>query len=189
MSAALDRKDVLKGATVVITTIGVGGRRAWEQDVFVPRKYGIYMPVGDTVGPGGTSRALRMIPDMVDIARDVLDLAPDALFFNYANPMSPVCRGVLKATGAKMVGLCHGTIDTARWIAKLLDVAAGLPVLQRGGHQSPDLVHRAARGRARRHAAPARHRGRSARPVGEGAGSPPGRQTHAAQRQPVRSPR
>src|SRR5512145_3099069 len=60
LRASLDRKDVLPGASVVVTTIGVGGRRAWEQDVFIPRKYGIYMPVGDTTGPGGTSRALRM---------------------------------------------------------------------------------------------------------------------------------
>jgi alpha-galactosidase len=122
LTASLDRRDVLKGATVVITTIGVGSRRAWEQDVFVPRKYGIYMPVGDTVGPGGTSRALRMIPAMVDITRDVLDLAPDALFFNYANPMSVICRAVRKATGAPVVGLCHGTIDTARLLARLLEV-------------------------------------------------------------------
>ena len=72
----------------MITTIGVGGRRAWEQDVFIPRKYGIYMPVGRHRGPAGTSRALRMIPAMVAIARDVLDLCPHALFFNYANPMA-----------------------------------------------------------------------------------------------------
>jgi len=122
LTASLDRREVLKGATVVITTIGVGKRRAWEQDVFVPRKYGIYMPVGDTVGPGGTSRALRMIPAMVDIARDVLDLAPDALFINYSNPMSPVCRGVRKATGAEVIGLCHGTNDTAGYLARILGV-------------------------------------------------------------------
>ncbi len=123
LSASLDRREVLKGATVVITTIGVGKRRAWEQDVYVPRKYGIYMPVGDTVGPGGTSRALRMIPPMVSIAQDVLDLAPDALFINYGNPMAPVCRGVRKATGANMIGLCHGTHNTAGYLAKILDVS------------------------------------------------------------------
>ena len=33
---------------------------------------------------------------------------PNALFFNYGNPMAPVCRAVRKATGANMVGLCHG---------------------------------------------------------------------------------
>jgi alpha-galactosidase len=122
LSASVDRREVLPGATAVICTIGVGKRRAWEQDVFIPRKYGIFMPVGDSVGPSGSSRALRMIPDMVAIAQDVLDLAPTALFFNYGNPMAPVCRAVIKATGAKMVGLCHGVFDTARYLAKKLEV-------------------------------------------------------------------
>jgi alpha-galactosidase len=80
------------------------------------------MPVGDTAGPSGTSRALRMIPAMVAIARDVLELCPEALFFNYANPMSPVCRAVRKATGAEMVGLCIGTWDTAHHLANVLQV-------------------------------------------------------------------
>ncbi len=114
--ASTNRREVLKDATAVICTIGVGGRRAWEQDVFIPRKYGIYAPVGDTVGPGGSSRALRMIPAMVDIARDVLDLAPHALFFNYSNPMAAICRAVHKATGADVIGLCHGV----QWVAFLI---------------------------------------------------------------------
>jgi len=122
LTAVTDRRRVLKDATVVIVTIGVGGRRAWEQDVFIPRKYGISMPVGDTVGPGGTSRAMRMIPAMVAIARDVIELAPDALFFNYANPMSPVCFAVQQATGAPMVGLCIGTWHTATYLADVLGV-------------------------------------------------------------------
>jgi len=122
LSAHTDRREVLPGATVVICTIGVGGRRAWEQDVLVPRRYGIYQPVGDSVMPGGTSRALRMIPPMVAIARDVLDRAPGALFFNYGNPMSPVCRAIHKATGAGVVGLCHGVFHVARYIAEQLGV-------------------------------------------------------------------
>ena len=122
--ATTDRRQILQGATVVIATIGVGGRRAWEQDIFIPRKYGISMPVGDTAGPGGTSRALRMIPAMVEMARDVLELAPDALFFNYANPMSPVCYAVHQATGAPMVGLCIGTWHTLHYLADTLGVEA-----------------------------------------------------------------
>jgi len=120
--AAVDRRQVLPGSTVVVTTIGVGGRRAWEQDVFIPRKYGIYMPVGDTTGPGGTSRALRMIPAMVEITRDVLDLAPQALYFNYANPMAVVCRAVHKATGARMTGLCIGVFEVHHYLAGVLGV-------------------------------------------------------------------
>lgn len=122
LSGSTDRRKVLADATVVISTIGVGGRTAWVKDVVIPRKYGIYQPVGDSVMPGGTSRALRMIPAMVDIANDVLKLAPDALFFNYANPMSAICRGVRKATGANMIGMCHGVIDMARNIAGRLGV-------------------------------------------------------------------
>ncbi len=120
VTASTNRRDVLPGATAIICTVGVGGRRAWEQDVLIPRKYGIYQPVGDSVMPGGTSRALRMIPAMVDIARDVLDLAPRALFFNYSNPMAPICRAIRKATGAPVVGLCHGVHDVGRYLAKEL---------------------------------------------------------------------
>jgi alpha-galactosidase len=124
LRATTDRREALPGATAVICTVGVGGRRAWEQDVFVPRKYGIYAPVGDTVGPGGSSRALRMIPVMVEIARDVMELAPDALFFNYGNPMAPICRAIRKATGANVTGLCHGVVGVARHLAEKL----GAPV-------------------------------------------------------------
>src|SRR5438128_575492 len=122
LSASVDRREVLPRATVVICTVGVGGRRAWERDVVIPRTFGIYVPVGDTVGPGGTSRALRMIPAMVDVARDVLDLAPDALFFNYGNPMAPVCRAVRKATEAPVVGLCHGVFHVGHYLARALGV-------------------------------------------------------------------
>ena len=104
LTASTDRREALPGATVVICTVGVGGRRAWEQDVFIPRKYGIFQPVGDSVMPGGTSRALRMIPAMVAIAEDVLDLTPDALFFNYGNPMSPVCPRNTQGDGRRCGG-------------------------------------------------------------------------------------
>lgn len=117
LSATTDRREALPGATAVVCTVGVGGRRAWEQDVFIPRKYGIFQPVGDTVMPGGTSRAVRMIPAIVAIAKDFCELAPEALFFNYSNPMAPVCRAIRKATGAEVVGLCHGVTETARYLA------------------------------------------------------------------------
>jgi alpha-galactosidase len=122
LRATTDRRAALPGATAVICTVGVGGRRAWEQDVFVPRKYGVYAPVGDTVGPGGSSRALRMIPVMVEIARDVVELCPQALFFNYGNPMAPICRAIRKATGANVTGLCHGVVGVARHLARKLEV-------------------------------------------------------------------
>ncbi len=112
--ASTDRRDLLPGADVVVTTIGVGGRRAWEADVLIPRKYGIYQPVGDTVMPGGTSRALRMIPALVAIARDIAALCPNARYINYANPMTANCWAIREATGVPVIGLCHGTFRVIR---------------------------------------------------------------------------
>lgn len=117
-----DRKDLLPEADIVITTIGVGGRRAWETDVFIPRKYGIYQPVGDTVGPGGLSRAMRMIPAMKEIAEDILKLCPDALFINYANPMTAICRALRKSTEIKVTGLCIGVYETEKYLAEVLGI-------------------------------------------------------------------
>ncbi len=118
LTYSTDRCDVLAGADYVVTTIGVGGRRAWEQDVFIPRKYGIYQPVGDSVMPGGISRAMRMIPAMLDITKDVMRLCPDARLFNYSNPMTYICRAIRKATGFPVIGLCHGTNHTEESLAK-----------------------------------------------------------------------
>lgn len=122
ITAAVDRRDVLSGATAVITTIGVGSRRAWEQDVFVPRKFGIFQPVGDSVMPGGVSRAMRMIPPMLAIAHDVEKMCPEATFINYSNPMAAIVRALRKHTTVPAVGLCMGTEDTIRDLAWFAEV-------------------------------------------------------------------
>jgi len=120
VEASTEGRDLFPGADVVVTTIGVGGRRAWESDVFIPRKYGIYQPVGDTVMPGGISRAMRMIPALVDIARDVKELCPEAWFFNYSNPMTANCWAIREATGVPVIGLCHGTFHVVRQLASFI---------------------------------------------------------------------
>ncbi len=120
VQASTDRCDILPGADVVVSTIGVGGRRAWEADVFIPRKYGVYQPVGDSVMPGGVSRSMRMIPALVGIAKDVKALCPNACFFNYGNPMTANCWAIRKATGVPVVGLCHGTFHVERQLASFI---------------------------------------------------------------------
>jgi len=122
ITASTDRKQLLPGADFIVTTIAVGGRRAWEQDVKIPRKYGIYQPVGDSIMPGGISRAQRMIPVMVDIAKDIERLCPNAYFFNYSNPMTAIVTAVRRATNVKIVGLCHGVIYGEKYLAKMLGV-------------------------------------------------------------------
>lgn len=122
ITASTDRCELLPGADYVVTTIAVGGRAAWEADVTVPRRYGIYQPVGDSVMAGGISRAQRMIPVMLDIARDVERLCPEAYFFNYSNPMTAITTAVRRHTGVKMIGLCHGVIYGEKYLARMLGV-------------------------------------------------------------------
>lgn len=125
ITATTNRREVLPGADFVSTTIAVGGRRGWQQDIEIPREFGIYQPVGDTAMPGGISRAMRMIPPMLDIARDVAELCPDAYFFNYSNPMTAICRAIRRETGVPVIGLCHGVLHIEHQIARFLGVPEG----------------------------------------------------------------
>ena len=118
--STVNRRDVLAGADFVVTTIAVGGRRGWELDITVPRKHNIYQPVGDSVMPGGISRAMRMIPQMVAIAEDVGELCPKAYFLNYSNPMTSVCRAIRMKTGVPVIGLCHGVHHVEGVLARFL---------------------------------------------------------------------
>jgi alpha-galactosidase/6-phospho-beta-glucosidase family protein len=99
--------DALRGAEFVIVTITTGGLEAMRQDLDIPRKYGIYQAVGDTVGPGGLSRALRNIPAMLEIARTMERVCPDAWLLNLTNPMTTLTRAISKVANLKVIGLCH----------------------------------------------------------------------------------
>lgn len=122
LTATTDRRTVLPGADFVVTTIAVGGRKGWQRDIEIPRQHGIFQPVGDTAMPGGISRAMRMIPQMIAIANDVTDLCPDAHFFNYSNPMTAICRAIRRETGVPVVGLCHGVHHVEGVISRFLGV-------------------------------------------------------------------
>lgn len=77
VEATLDRKKALKGADVVLCTILAGGVQVWRHDIEIPKKYGVDINVGDTRGHGGIFRALRTIPVMLDICRDMERYCPD----------------------------------------------------------------------------------------------------------------
>lgn len=117
---AADRRRVLAGADFVTVTIAVGGARAWERDVRIPEAHGVWQTVGDSVGPGGLFRALRHVPELVAIARDMEELCPGAWLFNYTNPLTPLVRAVHKVSPIKTVGLCHGVLHTRAAIAATL---------------------------------------------------------------------
>jgi alpha-galactosidase len=117
-----DRREALKGADFVITTIKVGGSKAFQADFEIPKKYGVDVCVGECVGPGGVFRALRTIPVIVDIARDVQEICPHAVLLNYVNPMAMVCMSIGRTTSLTFAGLCHGVQTTLDLVSRYVGV-------------------------------------------------------------------
>lgn len=118
VTATMDRAEALKGADVVLVTILVGATDIWRHDIEIPKKYGVDFNVGDTRGTAGIFRALRTIPVMVDIARDMEKYCPNALMLNYTNPMAMLCRAMKRATSIQLTGLCHSVQGTAEMLAQ-----------------------------------------------------------------------
>ena len=107
VATTTDQRRALEDADFVVVTISTGGFASMAVDIDVPARHGIYQSVGDSVGPGGISRALRNIPVLAGIGRDMEEVCPDAWLLNITNPMTALTRTVCRETNVKTVGLCH----------------------------------------------------------------------------------
>ena len=121
-----NRAEALDGADGVLCTILNGDVDVWRYDIEIPKEYGVNINVGDTRGPSGIFRALRTIPVMLDICKDIEKYCPNAVFLNYTNPMAMLCRAMQSRYPAlKISGLCHSVQGTAemlaRWIGAKID--------------------------------------------------------------------
>ena len=119
-----DRRKALDGSDVVICVFQVGVMDAWRIDLDIPMEFGVDQAVGDTLGPGGIFRGLRSIAALEPIAADMRDVCPDAVFLQYANPMSINCWASSNM-GINTVGLCHSVPHTASMLAGELNVPVG----------------------------------------------------------------
>lgn len=117
VSATLNRAEALRDADFVVVTILVGGPEVFRHDIEIPMHYGVDTNIGDTRGPSGIFRAMRTLPVMMDIARDMERLCPDALMLNYTNPMAMLCRAMAQETAIELTGLCHSVQGTAAMLA------------------------------------------------------------------------
>ncbi len=121
--ATTDRREALEGANYVIVSILVGGLEPIHREIDIPLKHGVDQSIGDTMGPGGIFRAMRTIPAMLEIARDMEQLCPRALMINYTNPMSMLCHAVREATSVEVIGLCHSVQGAHRELARIIGEA------------------------------------------------------------------
>jgi len=125
VTATTERRDALKGADAVCVTILCGSTSTWQHDILIPKKYGIDTNVGDTRGPSGIFRALRTIPTMLDICKDMEELCPNAIMLNYTNPMAMLCHAMQRESHIKISGLCHSVQGTADMLARWAGVKPG----------------------------------------------------------------
>lgn len=118
VEATLDRRQALDGADAVLCTILAAPVSVWRHDIEIPKRYGVDINVGDTRGPAGVFRALRTIPVMLSICRDMEELCPNAILLNYTNPMAMLCRAMQSETKIRLTGLCHSVQGTAAMLAR-----------------------------------------------------------------------
>jgi alpha-galactosidase len=124
VSSTTDLDTAVTGTDFVITAIERDRYHYWSQDFTVPRKYGFAQVYGENGGPGGLFHALRQFGPLLEIARAIERLAPDALFLNFSNPEHKVCEAISRLTSVKVVGLCHGYFYGVRQISAFLDIPA-----------------------------------------------------------------
>ena len=118
VEATTSREEALKGADVVIVTVLAGSIDVWQHDILIPKKFGVDTNIGDTRGPSGIFRALRTIPLMVSIVKDMERLCPNAVMLNYTNPMAMLCRALQRESFIPVTGLCHSVQGTAEMLAR-----------------------------------------------------------------------
>ncbi|MGF1697857.1 6-phospho-beta-glucosidase [Vibrio lamellibrachiae] len=117
--AGFDRREAIKGADFVMTQFRVGGLYARASDERIPLKYDV---IGqETTGPGGFAKALRTIPVILDICKDIEELAPNAWMLNFTNPAGLVTEAIAKYSKVKSIGLCNVPVSMQMMIAEMMD--------------------------------------------------------------------
>lgn len=120
--STLDLREALTGADFVVTAIEKYRYHYWSQDFQIPRKYGFRQIYGENGGPGGMFHTLRNLGPMLEIAKTMEEVCPDAWLLNYTNPEAKLVGMISKATKIKVVGLCHGEQMGVEQAAMILGV-------------------------------------------------------------------
>jgi 6-phospho-beta-glucosidase len=121
ITRADDFRSCVAGATFVIAAIRVGGDRLRVLDERIPLSMGVLGQ--ETVGAGGFAMAVRTIPVVLDMMRELREAAPDAWFINLTNPSGIVTQAILSHAGFRnAVGICDAPSSIAALVAHILKV-------------------------------------------------------------------
>ena len=126
-----DRKEALRDCNFVITTFSPGSMDAFFNDLEIPVKYGVRLPVSMTCGISGMSAALRTVPVAYEITQDMEEVCPGAVLLNVTNPMTAVTRAFnLPAKTVTVYGICHEIHKLSQYLGKIfgLNIPQGMHI-------------------------------------------------------------
>jgi 6-phospho-beta-glucosidase len=141
---SLNQREAIAGASYVITQLRVGMMPARRGDEYLGRRHGL---IGqETTGVGGMAKALRTIPVILDIAKDIREVAPGALLANFTNPAGLVTEALNRHTAnVPAVGVCNVGITTKMEIlenlVKVLEPSQGYIADERAVLKTLGLNH------------------------------------------------
>lgn len=121
VTLSYNRREALQGADFVTTQMRIGRLQARIQDERIPITHGM---IGqETNGAGGMFKALRTIPVILDIVKDIQEICPEAWLINFTNPAGMVTEAILRYTNfKKTIGLCNVPVNMVSGFAKMLGV-------------------------------------------------------------------
>ncbi len=119
-----NQREAVRGAAYVCTQLRVGQMAARRADEYLGQRHAL---IGqETTGVGGMAKALRTIPVILDIARDMRELAPGALLVNFTNPAGLVTEALTRyAPDVPAVGVCNVPITAKMDLLDLLEAQLG----------------------------------------------------------------
>ncbi|MBN1216474.1 MAG: 6-phospho-beta-glucosidase [Candidatus Lokiarchaeota archaeon] len=120
LSSSYNLRESLQNTSYIINQIRVGGLNARSLDEKIPMKYNL---IGqETTGVGGFAMALRSIPIILEIAKDIEDICPNAWLINFSNPTGIITETLNNHSNVRCLGLCNVPINMQMAIANKLKI-------------------------------------------------------------------
>lgn len=99
----LDRRETMQDADFVINTASVVTYQSGLETRDLIQKYGY-----DWDGPGSLEYSFYNTSFILDVAREIEEICPDAWLIQSGNPVYDGCTVIGRETDVKVCGLCHG---------------------------------------------------------------------------------
>ena len=105
-----DQREAVEASSSVVTQLRVGQMQARRDDEYLGQRHGL---IGqETTGVGGMAKALRTIPVILDIAKDLQKWGEkESILVNFTNPAGLITQALhLYTPGVESIGVCNAPV-------------------------------------------------------------------------------